>query len=446
MSGRCEGLLAKQSAACVPHWGSLQGMALAEVLLVTCCLVLVSVPVLGFFRELSLLRLNGLARAQQVAACTHIRSLVNKGVDPSRLLASDPLVASFGKLPELQQTPLAQTQSLQVPLVVQHGARDPSLAAFSTEACGLLYGVSSPASTAVPPTGPVLETTMAGPLVSPVPGLTLRLEMVHPAGASLVVTARSGGRVVVSLRQPALRLSGRGEVRAPLRPLDLALGVDGEAWVEMDGASNPDAFSQDLGAGRLAWVIPEKGNWVRHNPSQPVRIYYSLSVPAPMLRVGGIDYTSGATASVDYRMVVAARKDPSFVELVWSEAWRSLVAQGFPHTEIGAFQGVAVDTGDMAKALLGLDAVSSWREPAVLRAGLRRTGACIPSLGLWVLHRAPLQLRAPVMDHNEGAPVNPGLIGFHVPDPDGFSVEARMSARGGTLLLTGSRIELEVAP
>lgn len=166
------------------------------------------------------------------------------------------------------------------------------------------------------PEGPLEPVRLPPPVVTPLPGTSVRLAALrlrpNGAGAVLDVQARAPSVAALAALAAVADIEGRittgvPSVAEPLPAVSLATRSATRVWTEYPGDSAAGAVAQVLADGRRRWFVPESGRYRRYDPSSVVRLDYVLRAPAPVVRRGEQIFRTGEALDFRYSDAVAVR-------------------------------------------------------------------------------------------------------------------------------------------
>lgn len=426
--------------------------ALAELLLALCCVAVVLTPFILYLREAGMLQHESAERGRVLAWGAYQRQVVGQGIDPSKaghFSQEHPLLR--GRDLEAVSRSEGVSRGAAGRVVVLSNAVGATGAEMSLGGAGLELFSGEPEQAVVAPLKGAQVFTMLPPAVRPVSGTRLVVQHLGGGGLKLVMGSSEGGRIVLELRQPALRSTGEGTLEVLVSAAAVAKGLVGEMWVEYPGRASVLQQEVALPDGRKAWYVEAAGTVDRYMPSERIPIVYTLDLGAPILMFGTVAYESGATIGVDFRAVQQLRSGKLAMRIQWPDTVLALLAAG--PGDLNAFevnfQAQAAENDTLGADVFGEEKLGLWTSRSVLSARPFVPAGCQAAEGEWQFERQVIALPQPERELAplvEETPEQPGLFGFQAGDLQGLGRVGRLSARAGQVLGTGAHLNLEVFP
>lgn len=436
---------------------AVRGFALAELVLVVCCLAVVLAPFVVYLSRVGELQHESAGQGRAQAWGGVQGGAVGRGVDPvsSSVLRGEHPLSSGRRSPEVSRGEALWSREEGQPMLVPLRGGGPAVRLVGP-ATGAGFEVS--AGLVEQAAGPQTEagqgSIMAPPQAQPSIGTVLGVGAFSSGRASFRLQSPEGGVVILELTRPVMVRRASGQLDFQLSVAEVADGMGGEAWVEFDGASRMHAESFALPDGRLAWLVKEAGGVHVYLPSERVSLSYVLDLGAPQLRLGTSVYGPGAVVPVDMVQVSQVRKAELNVAVEWSAQVQALFGNAMPARPIPPVQveflGGSARGGSGLEALLfGEEVLVRWLGSNTLRARGELPAGCVANAATWILERRALRLPQPI--RVAGASVggdaeSPGVVTFRVDELPGLGFVGRLSARGGAVLSPGGSLGLEVWP
>jgi hypothetical protein len=387
-------------------------------------------------------------------------SAVTAGIDPTRAPAlattlNVGIPATSAQSVVSGNVPVVAGLPRVVPLRV---VTDSTISEPRIAAGGFQLGAGPVVSPRTAPAAPLVPVVMPIPAVTPGDGSVLAVTTLS-AGApgapyTLAIQASAAAPATVRgvLNRPAATFQGSGAAQYAVSAVDLAAGVNGNAWSEYPG--NPDAGDRavPLGDGRTRWLVTTAEHRLQiYEPSPSIHFAYTLDLGSPVLLSGAAVAANGSTVDVDYAAFYAAQSGatdwqldfPTDVKAAFGSAW-STQAIGYQWT----FGGAAGPFSGSFDTFFQPAALSQWSDWVAIQATPIVPAGATATAATWTLTRVKSVLAAPLLSTtaDQAGFYAGGTIQFSAPTgPDGTTI-GRLSFDGGAELSTGGTISIAVIP
>lgn len=433
--------------------------------------VIIAVLVLGLLAGPLLLTVSRFPRWQQRLSEQGLleaaRSLEDRalavGVDPflSPMAGHDlnPAVVTAGSadVEREQRTPRPESATVHA-ILVRRDAN--AIAETRPGGAGFHLGAAAPTSSIAAPLAPLPPVYLQVPLLDPADGylwkagdLSASSQPDAPWGGTIRATTQPGQIVRLELDSPRRSISAVACAVQRVDAWELSQLVSGRAWVEYAGDEKTGDRVETLADGRRRWITQNEGRNQVVEPSQHVRFSYHMAVGAPVLLHGSATLASGAIEQFDFQAYLDIQEKRIGLHIGWPPEIKRLFGDRWSDNLFGYTCHLRDIPGPVNGDLSGLftaERAASWSDESQIATTVVGPPGIIPLPGNWILIRVKHTLGQPeLVTAPSGSPegYTLGTFGFAAPSlVAGGPRYGRLSARNGTIVSSGSELDLLILP
>lgn len=439
------------------------GFSLAELLIAVLFIGLFSGPLFLFLARLPEWRQRLGEQGQSEAAHSLQDRVLAQGLNPA--VAPMARAAANPAMPEVEM-PSIETEDIPanakgIAVRSLRLRRDAAVVAEPRPGgAGWQLGAAAPAEPIVAPEPPLPPVYLTPPVLEPASGYAWRAsDLVPPAqpGDPWVGSLRANSDpdlvVRLELTTPQRSISGLGTAVQRIDAWELSQKVVGRAWAEYAGNVDLGDRAETLPDGRRRWSTHREGRKLVVEPSQSIAFSQLLSLGPPVLVHGETELPSGSSEPIDYSDYLAIQEKRQRLQISCSQETRALFGNRWNSSLFGftctLHSSPGNVNGDLSPCFTS-ELAPTWLEQMPVETVVLGPVGVVCAPGQWSLQRRKRILEVPELIRTTAGDANGyalGSFGFAAPrltvDGPRFG---RLSARDGTLVSSGTEIDLLVLP